>query len=178
MNEIPTRDRIMALLSPPSQDAYLCVEDARWVKAEIERLQAENDRLDGRITELQAEAEIREEQLNQKIKALQAADAENERLQQEFINKAGEKAMQRITQLQAENEMNAKQWDYFNWRIDNIHRMLISLAARLGQHDLAESSRDFHEFEVIPESKRVAALTEWIKIDPARVHDNQEDDDE
>ena len=31
----------MALLSPPSQDVYLCVEDARWIKAEIERLTAE-----------------------------------------------------------------------------------------------------------------------------------------
>lgn len=35
---IPTRDRIMALLSPPSQDVHLTVDDARWIKAEIERL--------------------------------------------------------------------------------------------------------------------------------------------
>ena len=42
MNElIPTRDRIMALLSPPSQDVHLTVDDARWIKAEIERLRAE-----------------------------------------------------------------------------------------------------------------------------------------
>jgi hypothetical protein len=38
--ETPTRDRIMALLSPPSQDVHLTVEDARWIKEEIERLQA------------------------------------------------------------------------------------------------------------------------------------------
>jgi hypothetical protein len=37
---MPTRGRIMALLSPPSQDVYLDVEDARWIKAEIERLRA------------------------------------------------------------------------------------------------------------------------------------------
>jgi hypothetical protein len=37
---IPTRDRIMALLSPPSQDVWLTVDDARWIKAEIERLRA------------------------------------------------------------------------------------------------------------------------------------------
>ena len=49
MSEVPTRDRIMAILSPPSQDVYLCVEDARWVKAEIERLQAEIERLQAEI---------------------------------------------------------------------------------------------------------------------------------
>ena len=32
------RDRIMALLSPPSQDVYLCVKDARWIADEIKRL--------------------------------------------------------------------------------------------------------------------------------------------
>jgi len=42
---IPTRDRIMALLSPPSQDVYLDVEDARWIKAEIERLEKDVDGL-------------------------------------------------------------------------------------------------------------------------------------
>lgn len=45
MSEIPTRDRIMALLSPPSRDVWLTVDDARWVKAEIERLQDEVDRM-------------------------------------------------------------------------------------------------------------------------------------
>ena len=45
MSEIPTRDRIMALLSPPSQDVWLTVDDARWVKAEIDRLQDEVDRM-------------------------------------------------------------------------------------------------------------------------------------
>jgi DNA repair exonuclease SbcCD ATPase subunit len=36
--ETSTRDRIMALLSPPSQDVHLTVKDARWIKDEIERL--------------------------------------------------------------------------------------------------------------------------------------------
>lgn len=38
VKEIPTRDRIIALLSPPSQDVWLTVDDARWIKAEIEDL--------------------------------------------------------------------------------------------------------------------------------------------
>ena len=58
------RDRIMALLSPPSQDVHLTVDDARWIKAEIERLTVRNknqcERLDQQIkhnAKLQAEIE-------------------------------------------------------------------------------------------------------------------------
>ena len=35
---IPRGDRIMALLSPPSQDLHLTVDDARWIKGEIAEL--------------------------------------------------------------------------------------------------------------------------------------------
>jgi len=37
-DKIPAEVRIMALLSPPSQEVYLTVEDARWIRDEIERL--------------------------------------------------------------------------------------------------------------------------------------------
>lgn len=38
MKEIPQRERIMALLSPPSLGVWLTVDDARWIRSEIKRL--------------------------------------------------------------------------------------------------------------------------------------------
>ena len=59
---IKTKDRIMALLSPPSQDVHLVVEDARWIANRIEHLEALEQRLRAasmddfdRIAELEAE---------------------------------------------------------------------------------------------------------------------------
>lgn len=40
MTEIPTKDRIMALLSPPSLDVWLIQKDARWILAHIKELDA------------------------------------------------------------------------------------------------------------------------------------------
>jgi hypothetical protein len=47
MIETPTRERIMALLSPPSQDVHLTVEDARWIAAEIRQYREALEKING-----------------------------------------------------------------------------------------------------------------------------------
>ncbi len=38
--EIPTKDRILALLSPPGLDALIVIKDARWIVEHIKELDA------------------------------------------------------------------------------------------------------------------------------------------
>ena len=38
--DIPTKDRIMALLSPPCLDTLIVVKDARWIVAHIKEMEA------------------------------------------------------------------------------------------------------------------------------------------
>lgn len=61
--------------------------------------------------------------------------------------------------------MTPAEFDYFNWRIDNIQRMLVDLAERLGQVDFVINANQFHNDEVVP------AATALIETDKAKTDD-------
>ena len=53
--------------------------------------------------------------------------------------------------------MTSEEFDYFNWRIDQIHKMIVDLAWRLGQGDMGDSMNQFHNDQVVAESKIIEA---------------------
>ena len=73
-----TRDRIMALISPPSQDVYLSVHDARWIKDEIERLIESNQNLHRWITKSDDRIEKLEIDIMKKIASLLISQKKHE----------------------------------------------------------------------------------------------------
>ena len=48
------------------------------------------------------------------------------------------------------SKITDKEFDLLNWRIDQVHNMLVDLAVALGQMEIAEGSVKFHNNEVIP----------------------------
>jgi len=51
--------------------------------------------------------------------------------------------------------MTDAEFDYFNWRIDQLHKMLIELAHNLGQHEFADNSTQFHNNQVNAEWEHI-----------------------
>ncbi len=51
--------------------------------------------------------------------------------------------------------MRDEQFDYFNWRIDQLHKMVVALAHRVGHHDFAEDITRFHNNEVVAEANKI-----------------------
>lgn len=48
--------------------------------------------------------------------------------------------------------MTPEQWDYFNWRCDNLTRMVSDLGGRVGQHDFAFNVVRWQNNEVPPQA--------------------------
>jgi hypothetical protein len=51
--------------------------------------------------------------------------------------------------------MSAEEIDLFNWRIDQLHQMVVDLAVHVGHYDLANEMNRFHNENVVPEVNRI-----------------------